>query len=118
LKRATRVLASAAPSQPDADLQASAAQLVLRAEALRQVDRAAQAGQDHGAAQPQALGDGRRVGQHVQRVEEGHRAEDGLARPGAVEAQRLGAPQVGAKGRRVEGAVGIGLWDRDRKACL
>jgi hypothetical protein len=104
----------ALPSRADADLDAASAQLVQRAQALGQVDRVVQRGDEHHAAQAYPLGAGGRVGHRLDRSQCGHRSQDLLLRPGAAEAERLGSPQVGAESGWVERAVSDELRDRDR----
>ena len=104
------------PARADADLDPAAAQLVQCAQALGQVDRAVQRGDEHDAAQAYPLGAGGRVGHRLDRAQGGHRAERLLQRPGAVEAKLLGPRQVGAEAGRIERAVSNELRDGDRKS--
>src|SRR3569833_1241129 len=93
------------------DLEASLAELVQRGDALGEVERAVQRGDEHRAAQAQPFGTRGRVRQGLDRSQGRDRAEELLLCPGAGEAELLGAGQVGAEGRGVEGAVGGELRD-------
>src|SRR5262249_11369465 len=106
----------APPSRADADLEPTPAQLVQRAQALGQVHRAVQRGDEHHAAQAYALGAGGRVGHGLEGTEVWHRAEGLLQRPGAFEAERLGSRHVGPETSGIELSVRKELRDGDRKS--
>src|SRR5262249_20789025 len=97
------------------DLEAPAAELVECAQALGQVHRAVQGGDEHGAAQPQPPRARGRVGHHLDRPQLRRPPEQILLGPGAVEAELLGAGQLGGERRVIELTVGKELRDRDRE---
>jgi len=104
------------PSGADADLKASSTQLVQRTQALGQVNRAVERGDEQHAAQAQPLCAGGRVGHRLDWTEVRHRTENLFSRPGAAEAKRLGTRQVGTETGGVECAVGDELRDGDRES--
>src|SRR2546427_5198787 len=98
---------------PYTTLFRSAAQVVERGDALGEVDRAAQRGEQDGGAEPHPLGARRRVRQERDRLEAPDPAQDVLDDPDALEAERLGARQELADAARVERALHARLGDRD-----
>src|SRR6266702_2825405 len=99
----------------DADLDPAAAELVQRAQALRQVHRAVQGGHENHAPQPQPLSARRRIGHRLDRPELRCRPHHLFLRPRAVETQLFSTGEVGAERRRVKLTVGVKLGDRDRE---
>ena len=78
--------------------------------------RAVQRGDEHGAAKAYPLSARGRVAHDLQWAQERHDAERLLQRPGALEAERLGARHVGPEASGVELTVGNELRDGDRKS--
>ena len=86
----------------DADLDPAAAEVVKCADALGQVDRVVQRGNEHRTPEPQSLRACRRVAEQLARGQRPRRAEHLLLRPRALEPELLGAAQVGAERGGIE----------------
>src|SRR2546425_725639 len=80
-------------AEPDPDGQAPPAQVVERREALGELDRAPQRGEQDRGAEPQPLRARRRVREQRDRLEALDRAHDLLDDPRALKAQRFGTRQ-------------------------
>src|SRR5947199_193073 len=82
------------PADAHADLEAAAAQLIQRADALGQMDRAVRRRHIDRAPEPKVVVEGRREGQDLGRVRMGDASQDLFGDPRAGEAELLGARQV------------------------
>src|SRR3989441_7500506 len=100
-------------AEPDPDGQAPPAQVVEGREALREVNRAPQRGEQDRGAEPQPLRARRRVREQRDRLEALDRAQDLLDDPRALKAERFGAQQELADLADVERARQQRLGNRD-----
>src|SRR5215213_7531401 len=97
----------------EADLESPTAQLVQAGDDLRQVQWTRYGTDVHRATEPDLFGARGRVSEDCAGIQVRCSADDLLCRPGAIEAELLGAAQVPAERGRVEGAVRNELGDRD-----
>src|SRR5437667_458621 len=100
-------------AEPDADREPPAAQVIERRQALGEVDRASQRGEQDRGAEPQTLRARRRVREEHDRLEAPDPAQDLLDDPGTLKTERLGARQELADATHVERPLHDGLGDRD-----
>ena len=98
------------------DLEPSAAELIERAQALREMHGAVKRRDIHRATEPDALSTRGRKSQRLCRPELRKSAEHLLLGPHALETERLGTAEERAKRLRVKRAVGKTLRHRDRSA--
>ena len=100
-------------AEADTEIDPPAAQLIEGRDALGEVDRAPQRGQEHGGPEPDPLGARGGVRQQRDRLEAPDRAQDLLDDPHALEAERLGPGEESADAAHVEAARENRLRNRD-----